>query len=173
MMTEKTILEMLSKGEVSVYEYIKLQCQSDGGSLKKSMADIGHELDLSEATVHRAVRKLRKQGIIGVISSMEKAEPNEIVYYGIPDPDKQVGDIFTMIQELSTSAKRFETILEAKDRTIDQLKRDKELLYEQIDRLEMEIKRGAPWSKDRIISSQSLEDGTTAYIVRDVEPEQH
>jgi DNA-binding PadR family transcriptional regulator len=168
-MTEKSILEMLSKSEITVYEYIKKQSELLKGSLRESMATIGENISLSEATVHRAIRKLRKEGVIGIVSSMEKAEPNEIVYFGIPDPDKQVGDIFTMIQELSSSAKRFETILLAKDRQIEQLKRDKELLYEHIDRLELELKKSRPFEPSQLISTQPLDDGTTAYIVRNPE----
>lgn len=172
MMTEKSLLEMLSKSEQTVYKYIKEQCELLGGSLKEPFSSIGKRLDMSQATVHRAVKKLRQQGIIGVVSSEDKTEANEIIFYGIPAPDKQVGDIFSMIQQLSDSAKRFEKILESKDMTISALKRDKELLYERIDRLEVDARRGAPFDPDRIVSSQSLEDGTTAYIVRDIEPDE-
>jgi DNA-binding MurR/RpiR family transcriptional regulator len=169
MLTEKNVLDKLSKSELSVYEYIKEQCQANGGTLKESMSDIGSKVDSSEATVHRAVSKLRKDGVIGIESSMEKAEPNTIIYFGVPDPMKEVGNIFGMIQELSANAKRFEAILMAKDREIEQHRRDKDLLYEQIDRLEQELRNPAPFDTARILSSQSLDDGTTAYIIRDSE----
>ena len=167
LMTEEKILEMLSKSENTVYEYIKDQCRN-GDTLKESMKNIGDKLGLSEATVHRAVRKLRKQGIIGIVPSMEKAESNEILYYGIPDPDKQVGDIFKMIGELSSSANRFETILKTKNQTIETLTLEKQTLYRQIDQLKVELKkaRAAEFNKDNIVSSQPLDDGTTAYIVK-------
>lgn len=167
LMTEEKILEMLSKSENTVYEYIKDQCRN-GDTLKESMKNIGDKLGLSEATVHRAVRKLRKQGIIGIVPSMEKAESNEILYYGIPDPDKQVGDIFKMIGELSSSANRFETILKTKNQTIETLTLEKQTLYRQIDQLKVELKkaRAAGFNKDNIVSSQPLDDGTTAYIVK-------
>lgn len=170
MLTENKMSEILSKSENTVYSYIKKECLEKDGTLKKSMKDIGDVLGLSEATVHRAVRKLRKQGVIGIIPSMEKAESNEIVYYGIPDPEKQVNDIFKMIGELNSNANRFESILKAKDQENEQLKRDKELLYERIDQLELELKQaraensGIDYSK--VISSQPLDDGTTAYIVK-------
>lgn len=176
MLTEKDLLGLLSKSEVTVYEYIKAMCEQNNGKLKQSMSDIGESLGgLSEATVHRTVRKLRKEGIIGINSSVEKAEPNEIVYYGIPDPDQQVNQILDTIKQLNGMSERFETILAAKDRTIEQSKRDKELMLEQIDRLELEIERlrgGHPFDPARIISYESLEDGTTAYLVRDDLPEQ-
>jgi DNA-binding Lrp family transcriptional regulator len=169
-LTEDKIMEMLSKSEVVVYEYIKSECSRNNGSLKQSMDKIGEHLSLSEATVHRAVRKLRKQGIIGIVPSMEKAESNEIVYYGIPDPDKQVHDIFKMIGELSNNANRFEMILKAKEQQIEQLMRDKELLYERIDQVEAENKQllmlKTGFDASKIVSSQPLDDGTIAYIIK-------
>lgn len=169
-LTEETILEMLSKSEATVYEYIKERAIANGDSLKQSMKDIGDELSLSEATVHRSIRKLRKQGIIGIVPSMEKAESNEIIYYGAPDPDKQVSEIFQMIGELSSSANRFETILQSKDQRIDSLMRDQDLLYERIDQLELELSKSRAENSgldmDSIISSQPLGDGTTAYIIK-------
>jgi DNA-binding Lrp family transcriptional regulator len=170
MLTEAKIMEMLSKSEITVYEYIQKKSQENKGSMKESMKDIGNQLDLSEATVHRAIRKLRKQGIIGIIPSMEKAESNEIVYYGIPDPDKQATDIFKMIGELSSASNRFEAILKAKELENEQLMRDKELLYQTIDQLKMELQQSRTdtnvFNNSTIISSQSLDDGTTAYIVK-------
>lgn len=170
MLTEDQVLEMLSKSEVTVYEYIKNESEKNDGSLKESMKEIGNHLDLSEATVHRAIRKLRKQGIIGIVPSVEKAESNEIIYYGIPDPEQQVGDIFKMIGELSSASNRFEAILASKEQQVDQLKRDKEMLHERIEELEVELKKqytaNTGFNPDKIISSQSLGDGTTAYIVK-------
>lgn len=177
MLTEEKVIEMLSKSEVMIYEYIKKQAEANGGSMKESMKDIGKDSMgdgrvLSEATVHRAIRKLRKQGIIGIVPSVEKAEANEIVYFGVPEPDKQATDIFKMIGELSSSANRFEAILKAKETENDQLMRDKEILYERIDQLEMKLKQVQEsddvivFSKTQIVSSQLLEDGITAYIVK-------
>ena len=166
MLTEKNITDLLSQSEANVYHYIKDKCEANDGSLKQSMKVIGKHLGLSEATVHRAVRKLKKQGVIGIVPSSEKADSNEIIYYGLPDANKQVGDIFKMIGELSSSANRFEAILKSKDDIIDQLKRDKEDLYEKIDRLETQLKHGSGFDENKIISSQPLGDGTTAYIVK-------
>ncbi len=166
---EDSILEMLSKSELIVYDYIKRKSES-GDSIKESMKQIGDTLGVSEATVHRAIRKLRKQGIIGIIPSVEKAESNEIIFYGIPDPDQQVSDIFSMIGELNSSANRFEAVLKVKDQKIEQLTREKEMLIKRIDELEANLskviaqKSGIDESK--IISSQPLNDGTTAYIVK-------
>jgi DNA-binding MurR/RpiR family transcriptional regulator len=169
-MTENQLAEMLSKSENTVYQYIKEKSELNNGSLKESMAQMGENLDVSEATVHRAIRKLRKEGIIGVVPSVEKAESNEIVYYGIPDAEKQVGDIFKMIGELSSSSNRFQAILKNKDQAIEQLQRDKERLYETIDKLERQLKDAesakSGFDQSRILSSKKLDDGTTAYIVK-------
>ncbi|PVC75152.1 hypothetical protein C2I27_03715 [Priestia megaterium] len=166
MMTEQNVLEMLSKSEAHVYTYIKEESQKNGGAIKESMKQIGERLGSSEATVHRAVSKLRKQGIIGVVPSMDKAESNEIVYYGIPDPKQQVGDIFNMISELNSSKNRFEAILESKDQQLEQHAREKELLYTRIGELEEKLKALQQFDKGEIISSRDLGDGTTAYIIK-------
>lgn len=167
LITEEMVQNLLSKSELTVYEYIQTKAGEPGGSIKESMKDIGNHLGLSEATVHRAVRKLRKQGVIGIVPSMEKAESNEIIYYGLPDPTKQVGDIFKMISELNSSANRFEAILQNKDHQIEQLKREKEMLYERIEQLELELNQAnTGFDVSKILSSQPLDDGTTAYIVK-------
>lgn len=167
MMTEKSLLEMLSKSEVSVYEYIRDKSELGGGSMKEPFSKIAEALNVSNATVHRAVKKLRQQAIIGVVSSEDKTEASELIFYGIPEPEKQVGDIFNMIQSLSESSKRFENILQAKDKQVEEMSHENALLKERINELEQELRRGAPFDPERIISSQSLDDGTTAYIVRD------
>jgi len=171
-MTEENVLELLSKSEKSVYEYIKQKAETNSArSVKESMKEIGNQLELSEATVHRAIKKLRKNGIISIVPSVEKAESNEIVYYGVPDAEKQVGDIFSMIGELSASASRFEAILASKDLEIEKLQRENALLYADIDQVNKEVRelRAAQVGIDssKIISSQPLPDGTTAYIVKD------
>lgn len=174
MLTEEKIQDSLSKSEAHVYQYLKAACGQKNGSIKKSMKDIGDKLGLSEATVHRAIRKLRKAGVIGVIPSMEKAESNEIIYYGIPDPDKQVKDIMKLFGELSGNVNRFETILQAKDQEIDRHIRDKDLMYEKIDQLENEItelRKGrnvdtAGIDPSRIVETRPLDNGLTAYIVK-------
>jgi len=170
MLTEEQVLEILSQSEIQVYQYIKEQTERKEGPIREPMKQIGEKLGLSEATVHRAVKKLRKQGVIGIVPSVEKSESNEIVYYGIPDPDKQVHEIFKMIDELSSSANRFETILKTKEAQIEQLKRDKELLYQKIDQLEEELRKAhaaqAGLDPRKIVVSQPLDDGTVAYIVK-------
>ncbi|MEB2276970.1 winged helix-turn-helix transcriptional regulator [Bacillus sp. ILBB4] len=166
MMTEQNVLEMLSKSEAHVYTYIKEESQKHGGAIKESMKQIGERLGSSEATVHRAISKLRKQGIIGIVPSMDKAESNEIVYYGIPDPKQQVGDIFKMISELNSSKNRFEAILESKDQQLEQQAREKELLYTRIGELEEKLKALQQFDKGEVISSRDLGNGTTAYIIK-------
>lgn len=171
MLNEQRVLETLSKSEVAVYDYLKEESSKRGGSVKESMKYIGEILQTSEATVHRAIRKLRKQGIIGIVPSMEKAESNEIIFYGIPDEKEQVNDIFKMVGQLSSNVNRFEEILKGKERKIEQLNREKELLYEEIDKLRMELKQkeqthAYSFEFGDIISSQELDDGTTAYIIQ-------
>ncbi|MCY9186522.1 winged helix-turn-helix transcriptional regulator [Bacillus halotolerans] len=112
MFSEEKVLASLSENETRVYDYIKTKAESnDNRTLKESMRKISGQLGISEATVHRAVQKLRTNGVIEIVPSREKTESNEIVFYGIPEPDEQVSDIFKMVGSLSSGVKRFETIL--------------------------------------------------------------
>lgn len=164
-LSENSVLEMLSESEKAVFHYIKEEAQKGNSRIQESMRRIGEKLDLSEATVHRAVRKLRKQGVIGIVPSIEKAESNVLVYFGVPDPDKQAQDIFKMISQLSSNANRFETMLESKNQEIEQLKRDKAALYDEIAGLKERLKLGNI-EESKVISSQPLGDGTVAYIIQ-------
>ena len=120
-MTDNTFLQQLSKSEIMVFEYIKEQTK-EGHNLKSSMKKIGEQLNVSEATVHRAIRKLRQNEIIGIVPSQEKAESNEIIFYGLPDSEKEADEIFDMVSSLNCRVSRFKALIEKKrfaDRTIE------------------------------------------------------
>ena len=98
-----------------MFQYNKEESEKHDGRIKQSMKKIGEKLNTSEATVHRAVRKLRNHGIIGIVPSQEKAESNEIVYYGLPNEEEQANEIFEMVNHLNSSINRFKTLLSRKD----------------------------------------------------------
>lgn len=64
----------------TILRYIKYTSQS--GILKKSMMNIAKETGLSNATIHRSIKKLEEDGMIQVIPSRHKKRPNTIVYLG-------------------------------------------------------------------------------------------
>lgn len=128
----------LSKSEHKVHDYI--QKKSSKGSVKESMEQIAEHLGISNATVHRAIRKLKEEGIISVVPTSEKTEANEIFYHGYPDPKDQVKEIMKLVNRLNLSAKRFQTMLEKKDAEIELLKKEKRMLYEEIDMLNQKIR---------------------------------
>lgn len=183
-MSNPTVIDqLLSKGEQTVYEYIRTQAQ-ERGSIKESMSVMADKLGTSEATVHRAIRKLYKEGIIGIVPSKEKAESNEILFYGFPDEEQQVDEILEMVTRLNMNVNRFQTILAKKDQELEQLKRDKKAAYKQIDDLREQLKQldqtittqqqtietlqtgGELFSQGKVVSSTPLGDGKFALIVQ-------
>ncbi|WP_067923929.1 hypothetical protein [Alicyclobacillus shizuokensis] len=160
MSSESVILELLSAGEQKVYEFLKRHKR-----LKMSMEDIGKAIGeetgekVSEATVHRAVRKLYKEGIIGIIASKEKADPNEIIYYGIPDAEQEVNHIIDMVNMLNQHTSRFQQILAKKEQEVERL------------RLELEAAKAResmsatePWIQSFVQSMQEMVKGEFEHV---------
>lgn len=171
MFTEEKVLASLSENEEKVYNYIKTKAESNAdNSLKESMRKISGQLGISEATVHRAVQKLRTNGVIEIVPSREKTESNEIVFYGIPEPEEQVGDIFKMAGLLNSGVKRFETILQNLTEENKRLGNENKELHERISQLQAELKKApaaqAGIDTTKIIQTQPLKDGTIVYIVK-------
>lgn len=52
------------------------------GTLQRSMADIAKDIGVTNATVHRSLRKLEKEGLIEVVPSDNPRLPCTIVYKG-------------------------------------------------------------------------------------------
>jgi len=196
---ELVISQLLSQGEQLVYRYLKEE--SKKGTIRESMKDmaqnilhryydeipsrnkgIEEEKTFSEATVHRAIRKMYAEGILVIVPSKEKSESNEIIFYGIPDEDTQVNEIINLGEKLAQSLSRMQRILLRKDQEIEQVKREREQLYMQLDELRREkenlLKKNQMLNKllqehlsgadisGKIIETETLPDGTIAIILQ-------
>lgn len=139
-MSKENFLDGLSKSERKIHDYIKKETDKSNGRFSQSMSKIGEAVGVSEATVHRAVRQLKKSGVIGVVASAEKAESNEIIYYGEPDEEEQVQSIITMASQLNSDIDRFQSLMEAKDSTIRTMERERALLLKQLGEQEEKLK---------------------------------
>ncbi|ACK98733.1 MULTISPECIES: helix-turn-helix domain-containing protein [Bacillus] len=172
MMNIDEVLSMLTENEKKIFNYIKATAGKQGGSVKASMSKMGEATGLSEATAHRAIKKLRKLGIIGIVPSLEKAESNEIVYYGSSvDESQQIMDIMKQAGQLTSGLNRLESVLKGKEESLEKVQREKAQLEQQIEKLQKELAavraQQSGIDSNKIISSQPLGDGTTAYIVKD------
>lgn len=179
---EKLISDILTKTEVKIYNYIKAETGEVGKKLKESRLSIAQQLDTSDVSVHRTLKKLKEYNVISIIPSSDKVEPDQIVYEGFSDEkneQEQLDDIFSMVNQLNSHVTRFENLLDTKQKTIDKLEiqlsrklKEVDELTKNIDHLNQQIatlqlqKNGL--DPERIISSQSLGDGTTAYIIKDL-----
>lgn len=208
-MSENYIENLLSKNEQLVYEYIKEQAKEQG-SMRESMDSIADSIleryaeriperrvsvagggasgstqkTFSVATVHRAINKLKKEGIIQINQSNDNSAPNQIIFYGLPNEDQQVSDIMEMANKLNLSVKRFETVLVNKDTQIHQLQLEKKQLFKELDGKNEELRRLTllveslqkdldkalkgenPFGEGTIIGTTDLGDNTKAYIVK-------
>ncbi|CDQ41903.1 Lrp/AsnC family transcriptional regulator [Virgibacillus salexigens] len=185
MAEKEAFLKNLSKSELKVHDYIKEKSAQSDGRFQQSMSKIGDALGISEATVHRAVRRLKKDGIIGIIPSQEKAESNHIVYYGVPDEEEQVNTIISMASDLSSSINRFQTLMEVKDQTIRTMEKERDRLIKQVEEQQTELEnykqvaekmtqivasyeKGMPvFSDSKIIGYTELDDGSSALIFKE------
>ncbi|MBR2246089.1 hypothetical protein [Oceanobacillus profundus] len=129
---ENEILGRLKPSAKKVHDYIQEKSKETDGRLRESMAKIGENIGLSDATVHRSVRILQSEGIIGIVPSSDKTESNEIIYYGVPDEEKEVNDILTMASDLNSSLNRFQALMKTKDDTIRSLQAEKDHLLKQV-----------------------------------------
>lgn len=168
MLTEQSILEELSKSERLVYYYIKEKASQNDNQIQESMDSIGDAVGVSEATVHRTIRKLKKEGVIGILPTPEKSDANIIKFFGIPDPKKQVTEIFDMISSLNLNAKRFENILEQKDQEIEKLKQEIDTLYKEIEKYKKMLASSSNISFDggEVVKSEPLGNNLYALIVK-------
>jgi len=163
--SENYLESRLTKNELLVYEYIK-QKSSITGSVHESMVQMAENISamfkdriavrnvrsvgggkgksdpaISTATVSRAVNRLKSEGIIDIKQSPDSSQPNEYVFLGLPDEEKQVSDIMDLADKLNSHLRRFETMLKNRDKEIHQLKTEKKQLYFQLDGKNEEIRR--------------------------------
>jgi predicted ArsR family transcriptional regulator len=71
-----------------VVEYIKSHAQD--GKLSESLMDIAERLGYSNATIHRVLKSLEKQGLVRIIPSGVPTKPNTIVFQGEIDKTHDV-----------------------------------------------------------------------------------
>lgn len=164
------LFENLTEKEKLMYRYIEDETDQGKIQLEQSYDQIGEALNISGATVHRAIHKLRKLGILGVIPSTNKYESNKLNFYGIPNEEEQIDDIIQMVKTLNLNAERFQSVLHSKDEEITALRKENDDIFERHQLLleEMDILRKAvKFDPEKIISSQALGDGTIAYLVKE------
>jgi len=194
-------LQNLTDAERIVFEYIKDQARQFGTIITKSTRDMAdeisdlyaekisalkrrkvvngaeeHDHSISTATISRALKKLREEGIVSVRASSQKDKPNEIIYLGMPNAEEQVEDIINMAKHLSLSLSRFEAILAKKDKQIREAQSQKRMLMLEIDQLRdqiaelekinQQLRQNDPFNGGKLLSVTDLGDGTTAYIVQ-------
>jgi DNA-binding PadR family transcriptional regulator len=204
---ESFIEKLLTKGEYLVYQYIKEEAEKHG-SVKQSLSDMANaileryydliptrkrkladgseveEKGMSEGTVHRAIQKLKREGLIVVRPSEDKIEPNEIFFYGLPDEEEQVADLVEMATKLHLSVTRFQAILSSKEAEIEKLKASADQLYSELNiknevirrqeeliaQLQKEIQQLAsedsPLKKGVLIGTKELGHDTIAFLVK-------
>jgi hypothetical protein len=131
-MNEAQFHRELSRSEALVYEYIKSASIERGGFIQEPLKYIAGKLQLSDATVHRAIRKLNSRCVIGVMPPEMKSESNRIIYYGLDDEAGQVEQITELASSLNERIKRFHRLLHMKDRKIEELSLLNETLYEEL-----------------------------------------
>jgi DNA-binding Lrp family transcriptional regulator len=181
---EQALLLELTKSELAVYEYLKERAETTGSNeISESNRDIGKKINLSEATVHRALRKLRKLGIVGIIPSEGRAQSNTIVFHGIHDETEDIDDIFNMVSQLNSSVNRFQHVLMAKNNEIMKLQNDLHEAYEHIRELKEMLEKSheviqtlqqllASGQENDVLANAQIEnvehreDGTIALVVR-------
>ncbi|QHW35748.1 iron-containing alcohol dehydrogenase (plasmid) [Paenibacillus rhizovicinus] len=200
---ELIIGQLLSQAEQLVYRFLKEE--SLHGTIKLSMKEMAKQIlhryndeiqgrpnpttgetekTLSEATVHRAIRKMTKEGIVGVLASQEKSESNEIIFYGLPDEERQVDELMDLGQKLSLSLSRFQSLLARKDQELEQVKRERQGLFKEIDAvkaanaqltntntmlnqmLQEYLAGHEVFGQGKIIEAEKLPDGTIAVILQ-------
>lgn len=202
---EYFIKQYLSNSERLVYLYLK-EVSSDGGPIKQSMKQIAMgilgkyreqivsrsskcdetqlEKTFSEATVHRAVRKLLLEGVISIIPSSEKTESNMIIFYGFPDETDIIEDLASLAVELNLQMHRLRAVLNRKNRDLELLRRDRQHLYDEVDGLVKNYEElsssnktindllRSSFSNDEylrmgnIVTATKLEDGSIALILK-------
>jgi len=116
------ILNKLSRNETRLYNYLKDESKDGNRSIIEPLSSIAEKLDLSVATIHRSLNKLKQENILNIITSEDRSSPNEIIFYSFSDQEEKVEDIIELVSNLNHNVKRFYSILKQKDTTINKLK---------------------------------------------------
>lgn len=105
-----------------VVDYIKNHSSTDG-KLTESLMDIANQLGYSNATIHRTLKNLEKDGIVDIIPSEHPTKPNTIVYQGtIQQADDIIARGVHLMSELEKLTKNVHEYIQEASRVIDYMK---------------------------------------------------
>lgn len=105
-----------------VVDYIKNHSSEDG-KLTESLMDIANQLGYSNATIHRTLKNLEKDGIVDIIPSEHPTKPNTIVYQGtIQQADDIIARGVHLMSELEKLTKNVHEYIQEASRVIDYMK---------------------------------------------------
>jgi len=174
MNNEKKIKERLglSRKEFEVFKYIEKACQKNGGKIAESNDDIGEKLNISGATVYRAIAKMKNAGVVAIVAASDKMSPNEIIFYGYKEDDVGMSEVIETANNLSASLTRIQSLLNAKDNKIHDL--EKELQKErekneEINNLLLEAKNYIE-TLSTVVQQYELDADSTLVNIKKIEP---
>ncbi len=121
------ILDLLSNNEALVFRY--LEQESKNGPIRQSIHTISknilerfadqiparkvkgedrEEKHFSEATVHRAMKKMEENGYLTVVPTAAKTEMNEILFHGEPEEEQIIEKIKEQATKIVHSVSRLQ-----------------------------------------------------------------
>jgi hypothetical protein len=106
-----------------------LKCFGEQIPSRKIRNEDREEKLFSEATVHRAIKKMEEHGLLSVIPSKSKIEMNEIVFHGDPDEDQLIKQIRTYAVNITHNVSRLERINQKLKTEKDSLQAELQELY--------------------------------------------
>lgn len=109
-----------------VADYIKMY--SDKGVLTKSLMDIAEDLGYSNATIHRAIKQMEKDGLVEIIPSDTPRKPNTIVYQG------EIKEAVDILQKGELLLRRMHLLIADVEQYVDEASRIIEYHAETIDK---------------------------------------
>lgn len=98
-----------------ILRYIKLHSKDD--VLSESMMSIGKRTGYSNATVHRTLKHLEKEGYVQIIETKHHKKPNKIFYIG---PDHE--DVSTIQDKVQLAINDLQSATENATRVMMELK---------------------------------------------------
>jgi hypothetical protein len=123
----RMILDLLSNNEALVFRY--LEQESKNGPIRQSIHTISknilerfadqiparkvkgedrEEKHFSEATVHRAMKKMEENGYLTVVPTAAKTEMNEILFHGEPEEEQIIEKIKEQATKIVHSVSRLQ-----------------------------------------------------------------
>ncbi len=132
-MTES--ISVRQQTQEQIIEYI--QRHSSDGKLTRSLMTIAQQIGYSNATVHRAMKKLEAIGMIKIIPSDKPTEPNTIVYLGpaTTKPSEATTQGTKLVRELQELSQEMFGYFENLSKRMKQYETDLQTYYELQSRL--------------------------------------